>query len=764
VTVKSQDGTLFLETDDEGFHDLVDDPLYVHMSGSELIVTNDRQPILFQGSPDMLIEGGLDVPLSATSVHHHFGVTWDWLKERRPEHPWLDETVVATVELSDGICNAYYTAGTINFLLEDPEQCHNLGQIADVTYHELGHGIHHYILESGTFAGDISEGSSDFLSATILDDPELAPNARLDGGYIRELDTDKRYPEDAVGEVHTDGLIWGSFLWNLREQWQAESGDAGIEQTDLLFLNALSYGPSMTDAYEAVILADDDDGDWSNSTPNACELTELLDQHGLGPGPLGVLVFEHDPVVSPGSFEESYPVQFSLHQLTNDCMDTSPVQARLYYTTDPDLPVPEIQPLTGEAHPQAWIALPLIQQEDDWSGVFPRQLPTTEIRYFIEMFSEDGDAVVSTHDQHEEWLYRFRVGDREELWCEDFETGEIPEDWSHGAGMPGADPESIPTQFRSEWEVGTPSGGLFVPDSPYEGDFIIATAIDAYYGPNNRQHLQSPLIELGEVDNPMRLLSYQRWLTVEDAFYDQVRLRANDQTLWTNLATEGGGVHHLDTSWTLHELDLLELEDPTQVQFDWSLRSDGGLEFGGWAMDQLCVVQLADLDGHYRVRDLTATGVENTLRIEWTQPWIQPLAATALVRRVGAPPRSPTDGALIYTDLDPQHGEQISLEDPSAVPGQTYYYAVFASSEAGSWVLETVEGENLTSGGLPELPGTTELDSEPDTGAEVGETIGCSCASAHARSTGLLSLVLSSFFYRRRRTRSGKASSPSLQS
>ena len=71
-------------------------------------------------------------------------------------------------------------------LAEDPDSCNNLGQIADVTYHEVGHGIHHYILESGTFAGDVSEGSADFISATILNDPILAPNARPDGSYIRD--------------------------------------------------------------------------------------------------------------------------------------------------------------------------------------------------------------------------------------------------------------------------------------------------------------------------------------------------------------------------------------------------------------------------------------------------------------------------------------------------------------------------------------------------------------------------------------------------
>ena len=56
----------------------------------------------------------------------------------------------------------------------------------------------------------------------------------------------------------------GKLLWNLRQQWEAESPEEGIDQTNQLFLNALAYGPTLTDAYEAVILADDNDGDWSN--------------------------------------------------------------------------------------------------------------------------------------------------------------------------------------------------------------------------------------------------------------------------------------------------------------------------------------------------------------------------------------------------------------------------------------------------------------------------------------------------------------------
>ena len=94
----------------------------------------------------------------------------DWLADRWPSHSWLGEKVWANVDISSGTCNAYYTSGTINFFVGSSSRCYNFGQVADVIYHEVGHGIHHYILTGGTFAGDVSEGSADFVSATLTND------------------------------------------------------------------------------------------------------------------------------------------------------------------------------------------------------------------------------------------------------------------------------------------------------------------------------------------------------------------------------------------------------------------------------------------------------------------------------------------------------------------------------------------------------------------------------------------------------------------
>ncbi|MFT5686096.1 MAG: hypothetical protein ACI8RZ_007051, partial [Myxococcota bacterium] len=288
IAIEDGDGNL-VYTDADGSHSL-SGTLSAVLTGPELAVTTGSgEEISKDGTGDLLFAGGTDMPLSAGTVQHHFHVVWDWLKVRWPDHPWLSEQVPATVEARGGTCNAYYTGGTITFLPANAPSCNNFGQIADVVYHEVGHGIHDYIRVAGTFASDVSEGSADYISATILNDPILAPNARPDGSFIREIETDKVYPDDVTGEVHADGLIWASFLWNLREQWQVTYGEEdGVEMADLILLGALELGPTLTDLSEAVLLADDDDGDVTNGTPHDCELIDLLNQHGIGPGTVGV--------------------------------------------------------------------------------------------------------------------------------------------------------------------------------------------------------------------------------------------------------------------------------------------------------------------------------------------------------------------------------------------------------------------------------------------------------------------------------------------
>jgi MYXO-CTERM domain-containing protein len=483
-------------------------------------------------------------------------------------------------------------------------------------------------------------------------------------------------------------------------------------------------------------------------------------------------MFDHAPLDSQASSTEAYEVSFDLYELTAGCGDLDPDSVQLWYTTGAawtpgiDGPPEGDTGGTGDAY-EGWESVPLDRDGDTWTGILPRQPATTTVHYFMQASSGDGTQTVYTHAGQPTGVYTFRVGDREALWCEGFESGAV--DWDHGAGTPEFPDTS--GFYTDQWEYGTPSGGPFVPDAPYEGVNIATTGLDEFYLHDNQQFLRSPEVQVTD-PGLMLLFSFRRWLTVEDGIYDHAVLLVNDEPVWENPATQGGSSHTLDEGWTLQEYDLAPLLSAAgRARFTWTLSSDPGLEFGGWALDQVCVVQLADVPGHYRVRDLSASDDgEAEVRVTWTQPWMIPLTATALVRSRDAWPTSVEDGVIVDLDLHPVAGEAREVLDAEVEPGVVYHYALLAAGEGEEdWHLEIIEGENADLGGIldDEPPVDTAVEDtgdspvtddtgeatcpDPDECDTCDEPEGCGCASGPVRGLALLPLVLAGLAVRRRR-------------
>src|SRR5690606_10097957 len=114
--------------------------------------------------------------------------------------PWLDQQIKVTVSDSSGQCNAMSDGNDIYFY-DGNESCENTARIADVVYHEVGHSVHNQSLIPGVglFEGALSEGISDYLSATITGDSGMARGFFLSDQPLRELDPqgfEWHWPED----------------------------------------------------------------------------------------------------------------------------------------------------------------------------------------------------------------------------------------------------------------------------------------------------------------------------------------------------------------------------------------------------------------------------------------------------------------------------------------------------------------------------------------------------------------------------------------
>ncbi|MEM9456690.1 MAG: DUF4215 domain-containing protein, partial [Myxococcota bacterium] len=177
----------------------------------------------------------------------------------------------------------------------------------------------------------------------------------------------------------------------------------------------------------------------------------------------------------------------------------------------------------------------------------------------------------------EPWLEHW-FGPVEPIYCTSFDDG-VAEGW----------------QLNGTWEVGPPQGQGGDPSAAAGDDpFVLGLDVssDGLYPAWSSESVVSPTITIPSGYESVRL-HYQRWLTVEDGFYDQATILADGQPAWSNFASTNdfeATTHHRDAQWAFHDVDLSPWASDGQVTLAFEVNSDGGLEMGGWTIDELCVV------------------------------------------------------------------------------------------------------------------------------------------------------------------------------
>ncbi len=129
-----------------------------------------------------------------------------------------------------GFDNSFYQPGNDLILygaggVDDAED-------AEVVLHEYGHAVQDAQVPgwgSSHEGGSMGEGFGDFLAATYyagsiskgfgdacVADWDATSYSSANPPCLRRTDVAKKYPGGMQGEVHADGEIWSSFLWDLR--------------------------------------------------------------------------------------------------------------------------------------------------------------------------------------------------------------------------------------------------------------------------------------------------------------------------------------------------------------------------------------------------------------------------------------------------------------------------------------------------------------------------------------------------------------------
>ncbi len=274
------------------------------------------------------------------------------------------------------------------------------------------------------------------------------------------------------------------------------------------------------------------------------------------------LALAHAPLADTTDAGGPYPLAVTATSLTG--AGVAAVEAHLSVDGWPE----QVLPLMPGVAPGQWV------------GSLPGLAPSGQVAYWFS--AADGDG-------YTQWLPEayepggassaFFVGVVDTIWSDGFE-GPGDNGWTH-----------VQLAEQDDWQRGAPNGLAGDPAAASEGSLVWgndlgASGFNGAYKPNVSNRLESPSIStLGHQGVRLR---FQRWLTVEDALYDQATVRVNGTTVWLNPATPGGSAHTLDDAWTLQDLDIsaLAADDPS-VQLRFELQSDGGLEFGGWNIDDL---------------------------------------------------------------------------------------------------------------------------------------------------------------------------------
>ena len=495
-------------------------------------------------------------------------------------NPFHNNQFDAIVNIPDS-CNAYYDGQAINFFSQS-QDCNNTGRIADIVYHEFGHGVHENAIIDGVgaFDGALSEGVSDYLCTTINDDPAMAVEFFLgDDQPLRHLDPpgdEAFWPDDINGDPHVTGEIIGGALWDLRKALVADQGPAGVAVADHLYYEAISRATDIPTMYFEAVAADDDNGNLDDGTPNLCLINAAFAAHGLYS--IGV------DVTGPGVAVpqlDGYDVTAKLAGGSDLCGGDGIESADLIWRLRED-------PNTG-----GQIAMDI--GPDQISATIPTQPPNPVVQYQLKIAFQ-GTPEMSFPDNRADPFYEFFVGAVEDIYCTDFETDPALDGWTHGLS------EGMPEEGADDWKWGVPMAPVSSGD-PQEafdgtqayGNDLGGGQFNGMYKPEKTNFTQSQAIDTtgyGQVR-----LQYRRWLNVEDGFFDRATIYANNDVAWQNLRTPDenqASVHHTDREWRFHDVDLTPFIQNDSVTLKYEINTDPGLEMGGWTLDALCVVGVVD--------------------------------------------------------------------------------------------------------------------------------------------------------------------------
>jgi len=222
-------------------------------------------------------------------VVHHLNKIRDYYKAFDTTKKAMDFQLELLFDNRDfGGPNAYSSGSTIGFVgMEDNSA--RLAETPTVLYHEYGHSINKLLFQElgqseGMVNGAANEGIADITAAFMVDDPRVGYGAFTadPNQIIRNCKNEFKYPDDIIGESHHDGQIIAGAFWDIRELTDLETARNLAHFSRYGLPDDAENDVCFSEWLIEVLIADDDDGDLTNGTPNSSAIVEAFDNHNIG--------------------------------------------------------------------------------------------------------------------------------------------------------------------------------------------------------------------------------------------------------------------------------------------------------------------------------------------------------------------------------------------------------------------------------------------------------------------------------------------------
>ncbi|MBM3973311.1 MAG: hypothetical protein FJ301_04335 [Planctomycetes bacterium] len=470
--------------------------------------------------------------------------------------------VAVTVNIAS-TCNAYYTGNTINFY-QAGGGCSNTA-FSTVVAHEWGHGIdERYGGISNTNAEGMSEGWGDILGCYLMDTPLLGSGFQTAGVALRRGDNTFLYPYSG-SSPHAAGQVWMGFAWRLRERLRAAFGTAqavAISQ-DIVVSSLLANASTRPDGVREVFIADDNDGNLLNGTPNYDHLAGAATDKAI-PYPVKQEVsITHTALGNTSEQLKPRRVDVSASPIAAGSVS----QVRVVYNVGAGNVTRVLVP-NGVA--------------DGYVALLPGRNSGTTTYYFEAVHSNNS---VTRLPQTGTFTYTTNVAT----------TGPFVGFYNEGftAGANGWTAGNY-TGTAQDWQLGAPAGKSGTANGIPWADPTAASANGNIYGTDlgntvwNGQYyasrsywLRSPAINCS--GRTGCFLRFRRWLTVEEGIYDRAEIYVNGTLVWGNPAN--GNL--LDTTWSTVEYAIPMADNQAAVTVEFRITTDGALNLGGWNIDDI---------------------------------------------------------------------------------------------------------------------------------------------------------------------------------